>query len=36
MSKQARRLVEEKYSWNVVLSKLEPWLDQIASLPRKV
>jgi len=35
-SRQARRLIEEKYSWDVVLSKLEPWLDQIASLPRKV
>jgi len=36
MSKRARRLIEEKYSWDVVLSKLEPWLDQIASLPRKI
>jgi len=35
MSKRARSLIEEKYSWDVVLSKLEPWLDRIASLPRK-
>jgi Glycosyltransferase len=34
MSERARILIEEQYAWDVILTKLEPWLDRIAALPR--
>lgn len=34
MSKRARTLIEQQYAWDVILTKLEPWLDRIAALPR--
>jgi hypothetical protein len=34
MSRRARILIEEQYAWDVILTKLEPWLDRIAALPR--
>jgi len=36
MSRRARILIEEQYVWDVILTKLEPWLDRIAALPRIV
>jgi glycosyltransferase involved in cell wall biosynthesis len=34
MSKRARTLIEKQYAWDVILTKLQPWLDRIAALPR--
>jgi glycosyltransferase involved in cell wall biosynthesis len=34
MSQRARILIEQQYAWDVILTKLEPWLDRIAALPR--
>jgi glycosyltransferase involved in cell wall biosynthesis len=34
-AKQGRATVERTYAWDVVLAKLEPWLDRITSLPRR-
>jgi glycosyltransferase involved in cell wall biosynthesis len=34
MSQRARILIEQQYAWDVVLTKLEPWLGRIAALPR--
>lgn len=34
MSQRARILIEQQYAWDVTLTKLEPWLDRIAALPR--
>jgi glycosyltransferase involved in cell wall biosynthesis len=34
MSQRARILIEKQYAWDVILTKLQPWLDRIAALPR--
>ena len=35
LCREGRRLVEAYYSWDTVLQALEPWLERIASMPKK-
>ena len=35
-AKRGRAAIETTYAWDVVLAKLEPWLDRIAVLPRRI